>query len=257
MLLLYCRVDLYCARSAEINPEEDIVVSPSPLPYYQSVLFSRQEGACKYWFIHGCLESEEEVTYYCGTGIYVCFYFFLQYSRWLNHASFWHTDITSVKIACTLFLFLSTILLTSSFFLSVLAWSIAPQGCRPPLDHWHCFTELQLGDQGAVSTWPWNSFSGCCYFVNFFVLLVIFAAVFTSPQTSMIVNCPDPSTDWQRCFASALQGGGGGELCQRQRGRTMFGQSNPSSSRLSWGRKDISWDWLPEYTALVCFILHK
>ena len=43
----------------------------------------------------------------------------------------------------------------------------------------------------------------------------------------MIVNCPDPSTDWQRCFASALQGGGGGELCQRQRGRTLFGQSNP------------------------------
>ena len=26
VLLLYCRVDLYCAKSAEISPEADIVV---------------------------------------------------------------------------------------------------------------------------------------------------------------------------------------------------------------------------------------
>ena len=92
------------------------------------------------------------------------------------------------------------------------------------------------GIRGAVSTWPWNSFSGCCFFLDFVLVASDFLLPCSlPPQTSMIVNCPDPSTDWQRCFASALQGGGGGELCQRQRGRTMFGQSSPPSSAWAGG----------------------
>ena len=158
------------------------------------------------------------------------FLFFLQYSRWLNHASFWHTDVTSVKIACTLFLFLSTILLTSSFFYQFWPGVLLHRVVDP---HWTIGIVSQncnWGIRGLCRLGPEIVSVVVVILLILFLLLVIFAAVFTSPQTSMIVNCPDPSTDWQRCFASALQGGGGGELCQRQRGRTMFGQSNPSSS---------------------------
>ena len=184
------------------------------------------------------------------------FLFFLQYSRWLNHASFWHTDVTSVKIACTLFLFLSTILLTSSFFYQFWPGVLLHRVVDP---HWTIGIVSQncnWGIRGLCRLGPEIVSVVVVILLILFLLLVIFAAVFTSPQTSMIVNCPGPSTDWQRCFASALQGGGGGELCQRQRGRTMFGQSNPSSSPPELGEEGYFLrlaSWI--YRFLICFIL--
>ena len=185
------------------------------------------------------------------------FFVFLQYSLWLNHASFWHTDVTSVKIACTLFLFLSTILLTSSFFLSVLAWSIAPQGCRPPLDHWHCFTELQLGDQGAVSTWPWNSFSGCCYFVDFVLVASDFCCCVHIPPNFNDSQLSGSLHRLAALFCKCTTRGSRRGTVSTSTWPNYVWSIEPLLLRRSWGRKDISWDWLPEYTALICFILLK
>ena len=115
------------------------------------------------------------------------------------------------------------------------------------------------GMRGAVSTWPWNNFCGCCFFVFEFVIV---GGDFLLMCSLFPLNFNDSQLPVFHHRLAAL-------FCKcttrgRRRGTVSTStwpnyvwSIEPLLLSLSWGRKDISWDWLPEYTALICFILLK